>query len=816
VIRTEIRRFFKSAKILTGAGIIILAIGVGASALAFSLLFASSSLVVAGMRHIGYSTVAEESGDGGSIPISWRQFEKLRALSGEHASLAAYSVPINVNLDFDGQVRAFTVAGISNSFFSTFTEPLSAGRDFTDFEVEQTTHHLMILSYRSAVDLFGQPSRALGQFLSLSGTSFEITGVAPPQFKGTLGASSDGWISAHSVIPLLIQVPAGSHIRTDAWKDMSSFYAIAASSQISSKALSALLAGFLRTDRAKNLALHSAQGLTRDSRRDENVRQWLRLGIYLSCALTMLTSLNYSLLLLARVPRYFDEVRLKRALGADVKALLIDLSVGPCSMMLISLMGAGIIYLLGLEISLSLSGIFGDIIHGSWLDNFLAFGIQVPFVCALTILIALLPILGVFRDTGAPRSGQSTTASHNRQLLLQTPVIVQIALCVCIWILSGMVFSSSMTAIRTPLGYQPAHLKVVYLEPRSQGVTFHSDGKNSFPSYAAMNGILESARAIPGVRNVAFSSNAPLQPKGYAVQLQRPDNLNSNPLKAYEIRVSPGYFRTIGTRIIRGRTVVWHGTMSADNEIVISDLLAHELWPGQDPINQRVSILYPAFAGRDSFSYPARVVGVAENIHLSGPSSTPDATFFSSISSNGFTVTSCVIIDGTAQLHDLQNMVDVAVSRLVPDLKVGDSTNVWDDLQATLRPEKERLYFALCSGLVMGCLAYIGLYSALRYYVQVRTRELAIRICLGASPWDIRKIVLRRATWSAGLAVALSVTLWPLIAQLSFSDYLGHLQWSTPRAILILLVCVAVALCVSLLPARGAVSVSPSEVLKEQ
>lgn len=817
MIIAEIRRFFQSAKILTGAGVLVLAIGVGTSALALSLLLASSSLVTAGMRHIGYSTLAEDSADGGFLPISWLKFEKLRAASRGQESFAAYSAPISVKLEVTGKVRPLKVVAVSNGFFSIFTEPLSAGRDFTDLGAEQSTHHRIILGYRTAVSLFGMPSNAIGQFLPLNGTLFEVVGVAPLQFEGTLGDSVDGWISAHSIIPLLIQVPEGDKIGSDAWKNISSFYALAASTRLSSKALSAYFSEFLSRDGLKDLALHSAQGLTRDPQRDEKVRRWLRLGILLSCALTVLTGLNYSLLLFARVPRYIDEVRLKRALGADVKALLIDLSVGPAAMMLISLVLAGTIYLCGFRVVSSLPGVFGEMLHGSWQDNFLAFAAQVPFVCALTVLIALLPILGVFRDNGAPRSGQSSTSSQSRGILLQIPVVAQIAICGCIWVLSGMVFSSSMTAIRTPLGYHPNHLEVVYFGPRNQTVSFTSDGKKSFPSSAAISGILEAAKAIPGIRNAAFASDAPFEPKGYAVELQRPDSGNSRAPKAYEIRVVPDYFKTMGTRIIQGRTVAWHGTLSAENEIVISKLLADELWPGQDPVHQRVNIQYPAFAGRDSFSVPAMVVGVAENVRLSGPSSTPDPTFYSSITTpNSFTVTSCLIVDGIVPLHGLQNIMETRVSRIVPELKVTDSTNVWDDLQASLRPERERLYFALCSAFVMGCLAYVGLYSALRYYVQARNRELAIRICLGASSSAIRRIVLRRAALSAGLAIPLSVILWPLIAQLSFNDYLGHLSWSTGRATLILLGCVVVSLCVSLLPAKAAVAVSPSEVLKEQ
>jgi predicted permease len=816
MIVLEVRRFFRSAKVLTISGVVVLGIGVGSSALALSLLFAASSLVSTGMRHLGYATIAEPTGDGGSTPISWRDFEKARNLSDSVANIAAYSVPIGTHIEIDGRTHPFRVAAISKGFFSTFSEPLSAGQDFNVSEESSPANRSIILGMRSAVSLFGSPSGAIGRYVTIDGTQFETVGVAPPKFNGTLGDSVDAWVPAHSVVPLVMRIPEGDQADSGLWSVISSFYVVAASNHLSSATLSATLSQILKGARPNGLTLQASQGLTRDSRRDGKARKWLRLGVFLSFSLTIITCLNFSLLLLARAPRYLEEVRLKRALGARFNVLLIELIAGPAAMMLASLTVAGAICFGGLRAIAALPGFYGDTIRGSWQESLLAFAIQVPVACGLTALIALLPALGILRDTGVPQSGQASTTSRRGGFLVQLPVIAQIALCGCIWILSGMVVSGSLAVIRAPLGYEPASLKVVNLVPRENGVTFTSNGTNSFPSYSIIHQILESVSAVPGVRSASFSSDAPFEPRGYTVELQKPGDSSGYRAKAYEIRVSPDYFRTIGARIIRGRPVAWHGSLSSENEIVISELLARELWQGVNPVDRQVNIIYPAFAGIESFSSPAKIVGVAEDTRLSGPSGAADPTFFSSITASGFTVTSCVIVDGPIPLHALQKIIDAEVARLVPELKVSDSSKVWDDLQASLKPERDRLYFALCGAMIMGCLAYIGLYGALVYHVQVRRRELAIRICLGASQWAILRIILRRAVWSALAGVSLSAFLWPLLARLSSNDYLGRASWSTVRAILISLACVIVSLCVSFFPARSAASVSPSRALKEQ
>lgn len=122
----------------------------------------------------------------------------------------------------------------------------------------------------------------------------------------------------------------------------------------------------------------------------------------------------------------------------------------------------------------------------------------------------------------------------------------------------------------------------------------------------------------------------------------------------------------------------------------------------------------------------------------------------------------------------------------------------------------------LALALLMALVAYVGLYGALVYYVNTRRRELAVRICLGAMPATIRKIVLARAARCAFLAIALSAPLWPVLVHLSSSEYLGRVSWSTTRAVLLALACVAVAIFISLIPATAATSISPAEELKEQ
>lgn len=817
MILREVRRFLRSAPLLTLSGIAVLGIGIGATALALSLLIASSSLVFPGMRHNGYATVTEETEGGGSVPISWRRFEKLRISSGRLAKVAAYSTPIDTTLGIGGATRPMKVAAISSGFFSDFASPLSAGRDFNSSEEEVTTSHSVILSKASAMTLFGIPSNALGHYVMIGGEPYQTVGVASDRFTGVLGDSVEAWVPAHCIIPLKIQVPSEITTNSDIWKEIAGFYGLAASNRFSSTVLTEHMTHLLPLRNADEGSLHVSQGLTRDPMRDATSRKWFRLGLLLSFAFSILTSLNFALLLLSRMPRYLEEVRLKKALGAGLGRLLMELLAGPAAMIAMSLIVAGIVWTCGLKMIYMLPGFYGDLVRGSWQAGLQAFVVQLPFACALTLLVALLPAVGLLRDNGAPNSGRSNISSRCSGILLQLPVIAQIAFCGCIWILAGMLISASLAVIRAPLGYDPTHLTSIELAPRSETVSYTNDGTNSFPTYSSMREILEQVSAIPGVRSASFSSNAPFHGERGTVTLQRSDEASGPSRAAYRISVSPDYFKTMGTRVTQGRPVAWHGTLSTQNEIVINETLERELWQGENPIDHQVRIIYPAFAGMESFSVPATVVGVAEDMRLTGPSDSPAPTFFDSMTNIGnFSVNSCLIVNGTVPRLRLQAFMDTQVARSVPELKVWSSSSAWDDLQDSLKTDKQRCYFALAGALIMGGLACIGLCSSLAYYVGTKRRELAVRICLGAKQQEIRNIILWRAVRCATIAIAVSIPLWPAFVGLASSEYLGRASWSTGRAMILSLACVIAALFAALIPANAAANVSPAEILKEQ
>jgi len=115
----------------------------------------------------------------------------------------------------------------------------------------------------------------------------------------------------------------------------------------------------------------------------------------------------------------------------------------------------------------------------------------------------------------------------------------------------------------------------------------------------------------------------------------------------------------------------------------------------------------------------------------------------------------------------------------------------------------------------MAIVSYLGLYASLTYFIAARRRELAIRICVGASLFSIRKMVIGRAAWSAVIGLILSAPLWVLLGRHISSELLGDLTWSTAHAIAISAACFALSVVMALIPTRTAALVSLWEVLKK-
>lgn len=812
----EARRFFRNNPLLNLSGIAILGVGIGASAIAVSLLYALASLTYPGMRSQGYATIAEESEGGGSVRISWSRIMDMRAAAHPLATISVYSETLGMTVRAHRETRSENAASVARGFFGTYTPPLSVGRDFSLDEENECSAHVVILSTLLAGSLFHSPSGALGQHLSIGGIPFQVVGVAPVGFRGIFGESTDLWVPPACLINLI----GGASSSGDVWKWMANFYGVAASRVFSSANLAMHLSKLLPLHTPGYSLLHVSQGLTTDPVRDTKFRGGVRLGLFLALVFTLVSCLNYSLLLLARMPRHMQEAKLKKALGANSFRLALELTTGPACMAAASMLLASLLMSLALIQLPYWIGYYGNVVRGSNSAALVALALDFVLAAGVTLFVSLLPILFILHDDGIPRMGNTTTANRKTLLLLQLPVVMQMAFCACVLVLSGMIVTSFRSMLHQPLGYDPDQLAVVQCDMVAPGGITGGGSLGSFPSLAARQSVIARLRILPGVRGVSFSATAPLDAEAppRAIEIQRINGgTGQAPHTVYWTTVSPGYFDVMGAKLVLGRDFEKIPENGGAQDIIVSRTVADEIWPKENPVGRSVRLIYPAAWGLPTKFVTVKVDGVVEDMRFSGFSGSPEPrVFFSSYQGPIFDTGPEFIVRGTASLRSLEEAARPIVRSLMPGVDVSSSYLVRQRLDAKLAPDRRRAEWGIAGALLMVLVSSIGFYGSLSYYVASMRRDMAVRICFGASRADISKIVVKRAAICTASAVALSLPAWVAMARLSSNEYLGRVAWSTPQSVCIVLVYILFSLLISVRPAAAAARVAPSEILKEQ
>jgi macrolide transport system ATP-binding/permease protein len=277
-----------------------------------------------------------------------------------------------------------------------------------------------------------------------------------------------------------------------------------------------------------------------------------------------------------------------------------------------------------------------------------------------------------------------------------------------------------------------------------------------------------------------------------------------------ERHVSPGYLATLKTELIRGRFFIDDDT-SRPGVVVINQALARKYFPGEDPIGRRIA---NDEAGRES---TWEIIGVVDDVR-EGPLDveTSPAEYFpiSQTRDHSFSLAVRTGQDAGALLPELVS----TLHQIDPSLAVSDETTMNEKIDATQAALLHRFSAWLIGGFAVMALVLgvVGLYGVIAYSVSQRTREIGIRMALGAQRWSVNKMVLQEASYLAlaGIAVGIvgSLATGMLLRGLLF----GIRPWDTGTLAAVAVVLGVSALVASYIPARRAASVNPVEALRAE
>lgn len=697
-------------------------------------------------------------------------------------------------------------AAVSGNFFELLGARPAVGRLIRSADDAKGVRHATVLSYRAWREKFGGDSSVIGKSFGdpwdpeLRLADYVIVGVAPPGLDFPAGV--DNWYTYEGdsrAGPAAAGVTVGRMApgtRPGAARAEWLAFRERAFEQTLSHARAG---GRLRITRASAISLA-----------DEvlgNTRTILAILAAAVVLLFLIACLNVGNLLLLRAATRSHELAVRRAVGASFGDILSTLLAE----------GAVIAILGGAAGFLAAEALLRGLVAASpaqlpRMDDISLAGAPVLTAALLSLLAALLfgviPGLVAARGSLASPLRIDTRAggrTRQRRRLHQTLVAAQTALAVVTLAAAGLLVHSLERLERLDLGFNPEHLSVF-------SVTFPLATYDSAAKVAALGKELLSVwRATPGVTALSTVESRPFMGADFAmIPLVREGASTSDTATLAGISLGgPDLFRTMGIPVIRGRAFLPSDDEHAAPVAVVSRAVAEELWPGENPIGKRVGQFT-----RGSVTWRT-VVGEVGDVHVRALRvATP--TVYCPWQQYFPGWTSTVMVRTSSDFSNVLPLLRRALTQIDPRLTIWDAHSLDDLLGTELAMPRLSSFLLGAFALVALLLAAIGLYGVMAFTVREETREIGLRMALGAGPEQVRRDVLRRALSVIALGGAVG-----LIGALASSRVLaGQLFQVRPADPVSLgaacLLLGLVALAAAYLPARRATRVDPAIALRSE
>jgi macrolide transport system ATP-binding/permease protein len=434
------------------------------------------------------------------------------------------------------------------------------------------------------------------------------------------------------------------------------------------------------------------------------------------------------------------------------------------------------------------------------------------FACAISLLAAVL-----FSVTPALRlsssemreglaEGSRGSAGITWRRLGSKLVMLELAIAMVLLVGAGLLGQSLYRLLRVDLGFQPDHLAT--LTVAALGPSYAKDEQ----TVALGRRIVNRVSSLPGVKSVGIASLLPVNFNGNTDWIRfvgRPYNGQHNEVNQRD--VSSGYFKTLRAKLLRGRYFTDAEDASKPKVVIINRALARKYFPGEDPLGKQF--------GDDGLSPKSikTIIGIVDDIKEGSLDSEIWPAVYYPFNQSPDSYYSLVVRTSQAPQSVLPALT-AAIHQIDPGVGTfGEATlsgNINDSRSAYLHRSSAWLVGGFAGSALL--LSVIGLYGVIAYSVSQRTREIGIRMALGAESATVYRLILREAGWLTGMGIAAglacSVGAAALIRKLLF----GVTSWDLPTLIAVAAVLGISALLASYLPARRAASVNPVDALRTE
>ncbi|HTX75238.1 MAG TPA: ABC transporter permease [Terracidiphilus sp.] len=799
-LRFALRQWSKNRGFALTA-IIILALGIASSVAIFA--FVDAALI----KPLPYKDPAqlvqlfERNGLGSRFHLSYPDYIDWKRTNKSFSSLDLFA-PYGFMMKTPEGLRKTDGARVSAGFFRTLGVTPILGRDFYDGEDAAAPARTALISYSNWQKRYNGSPSVLGQRVDLDGDVYTIIGVLPRDFSFAPAEPADFWA---------IEKPTGGCEKN---RSCHNFFGVARL-----KRGVTFAAAFADV---KSIALQLQRQYPDDNRNRYafmlpltdvivgDIRPILLTTLAGAGLLLLIASINVASLLLVRAESRRREMAVRGALGASPRRLVRQFITE-------GLLLAFIACILGIVAAQRAMHLLATLIPKDLIASMpylQGFGLNprvIAFACALALfasaLFALVPMsrLRFSRISESLSEGARGSAGLTWRRFGAKLVVIELSTAMVLLVGAGLLGKSFYRLLHTDIGLQPDHIAMVRVNAPPEKY------KTDKPQIALNREIVRRVAAMPGVESVGLTTSLPIEDGDGTTAFRYVGRPNNGAPKEVATRyVSPGYTATLRTTLKSGRYFTENDDLSHPKVVIVNRTLAQKYFPGEDPVGKQISF-------DDDKAPPILIVGEIDDIQEGQLDAAPRSAMYLPLYQDGET-SFAVLVRTEQDERTIFPALEATLKSIDPGMAIYDPMTMEEkihDAPATYL-HRSSAWLVGSFALMALLLGIVGLYGVVAYSVSQRTREIGVRMALGAQRGAIYSMVMRQAGLLTGIGIALGLAC-SIGAALAMRTLLfGVVAWDVSTLAGVALVLAAASLAASFLPARRAASVNPTDALRAE
>jgi predicted permease len=834
-------RQFRKAPGFTATAVLTLALGIGATTAIFTLVHAVllKSLPVARPEQLIRIGNEENCCVNGGMQDNWslfsfEQYKQFKEQTPGFEELAAFQSGGSLlgvrRVGSSKPAESLRGEFVSGNYFPTFGIPAYAGRMLSPQDDIKGAPAVAVMSFRTWQEKFGGDRAVIGAGFVVNAQPVTVVGIAPPGFFGDRVQSNPTSFWVPLADEPVIE-PVNSLLNDPAlqWLDLIGRLKPGADTKAMEAQMQVELRQFLLSpiskveDRSKPLVakqtLHFSPGGGGLQRMRDEYQDGLHLLMWISAFVLLIACANLANLMLVRATSRKQQISIRSALGAPRPALIQQaLTESVVLAMMGGVAGVAIAYG-GTRLILSLA--FGHEyvpIHATPSLPVLAFAFATSFLTG--ILFGMAPAwmtantnpAEVLRGAGRSTGGKGTWGQ-------KALVVVQAALSLVLLCAAGLLTRSLNNMQHRNFGFDTTNRYILHIDPQMAG---YSPDKLE-PLYRQLR---DSLSAIPGIQQVSFSLYSPMEGdnwgEGIYIDGEPPPPPGTPDHGASWVRASPGYFETIGTKVLEGRSINEQDTPATRSVALVNRFFEQKYFKDGHAIGKHFS---------DDLKHPGafEIVGVTEDTNYWDATSKMRAMYFLVQGQSAHNPDSrykqfedrsnylnAIEIQTRGEVAGLEVQLRRVLSQINPDLAVVDFQSFAEQVKSNFTQQTMIAKLTSFFGILALILASIGLYGVTSYSVERRTSEIGIRMALGANRMDMLGMVLRSAFAQVGIGLAIGLPVTIFGGRVMASQLFGVKPYDPLVLSITACVLATAAFVAAVIPARRAANTEPMLALRTE